>query len=62
MRRNRKPEGCPLTEDEFHVLASYNAEVARGIVHTTNWKINMAVLQTKYNAWLLEEPVSPEAG
>jgi hypothetical protein len=39
---------------EFHnkgygQLAAYNAEVARGIVHTDEWKAKMAELQRRFD-------------
>jgi len=36
-------------EQGYGELASYNAEVARGIVHTDQWKKYMAILQERYN-------------
>lgn len=38
-----------LTETELHDLATYNAEVSRGILHTARWKIRMAELQQRFN-------------
>ena len=32
-------------------LAIYNAEVARGIVHTPEWDAKMAELQREFDAW-----------
>jgi hypothetical protein len=32
------------------VLARYNSEVSRGIVHTPEWKAEMAKLQERFNA------------
>lgn len=32
-------------------LAIYNAEVARGIVHTPEWKAKMAAEQERFNEW-----------
>ena len=34
---------------KFEVLAVYNAEVARGIVHTPEWDARMAALQAEYD-------------
>jgi hypothetical protein len=41
----------PLPE-KFNALATYNAEIARGIVHTTAWEFRMAILQREYDEWL----------
>jgi len=35
---------------EYTDLANYNSEVARGIVHTPEWKARMAVEQERFNA------------
>ncbi len=35
---------------EFADLATYNSEVARGIVHTEEWKRLMALRQEQFNA------------
>lgn len=34
-------------------LAQYNAEVARGIVHTPEWDHRMAIKQQEYNVEML---------
>jgi hypothetical protein len=36
---------------KFDVLAAYNAEVARGIVHTPEWDAKMAGLQREFDQW-----------
>ena len=41
-RRNAEPY-------EFNDLARYNAEVARGIVHTPEWREKMAEEQRRFN-------------
>lgn len=38
------------TPDSFEMLAVYNAEVARGIMHTPEWQARMAGLQRKFDA------------
>lgn len=38
-----------LTMKEIDMLALYNSEVARGIVHTDEWKAVMAALQKRFN-------------
>lgn len=38
--------------EEFDALARYNTEVARGIVHTNDWKEQMQALQVKFEEWL----------
>ena len=35
--------------DNFEMLAIYNAEVARGIMHTPEWHARMADLQAKFD-------------
>lgn len=46
------------TEREFNQLwgdlAVYNAEVARGIIHTAVWDSKMEQKQAAYNAWISE--------
>jgi hypothetical protein len=37
--------------DKFHALATYNSEVARGIVHTAEWDDRMAALQAEFDQW-----------
>ena len=39
---------------EFHVLATYNSEVARGLVHTPEWAARMAELQARFDRWAQE--------
>jgi hypothetical protein len=39
-----------LSNREVSELAIYNAEVARGIVHTDKWKRRMSELQDRWNA------------
>ena len=41
-----------LWDPRFSVLATYNGEVARGIVHTEAWTKKMITLQEEYNAKL----------
>ena len=41
---------------EFEVLARYNAERARGIVHTPEWDERMASLQAKFDEWVRRAP------
>jgi hypothetical protein len=54
-RTDRKDPCAPqaryngLSFDEFNTLATYNAEVARGIMHTTQWKVKMAALQQRWD-------------
>ena len=37
------------TPDSFEMLAVYNSERARGIVHTPEWDARMAALQVKFD-------------
>ena len=39
----------PTWKQEYSVLAGYNAEVSRGIVHTKEWKKRMKILQKDYD-------------
>lgn len=39
-----------LTEVELQRLGAYNAERARGLVHTDEWQAAMAALQARFNA------------
>jgi len=43
------PPQSELTNGEINDLATYNSEVARGIVHTDEWKARMSELQTRWN-------------
>jgi hypothetical protein len=43
-RREREPF-------EFMELATYNSEVARGLLHTPEWKAKMAAEQERFNRW-----------
>jgi len=38
----------------YDVLAQYNSEVARGLVHTDGWAKKMAQYQEEYNSVILE--------
>jgi hypothetical protein len=35
----------------FNALATYNAELDRGIVHTPEWDAKMATIQAGYDDW-----------
>jgi hypothetical protein len=50
-RRERRPKdnGTGLSEFELMQLATYNAERARGIVHTPAWQAQMAELQARFD-------------
>lgn len=37
------------TGRRWEELATYNSEVARGLVHTDGWKARMAALQTQFD-------------
>ena len=45
MRRKRRFEWC----DDYSLLATYNSEVARGIVHTPEWQARMQAVQDRFN-------------
>ncbi len=40
---------CSLTHREIVILGQYNAEIARGIVHTPEWDTKMALLQNQFD-------------
>ena len=44
-----------MSEQDFHELSCYNGEVARGLVHTAEWKAKMAVLQSMWDYWAVEQ-------
>lgn len=48
--RQPEPVWTALTYQEIHVLAAYNAERARGLMHTTDWQARMAELQVRFDA------------
>lgn len=39
-----------LTREEVSLLATYNSEVARGLMHTEQWASEMAALQSRFDA------------
>jgi len=39
--------------DNTKMLAKYNAEVSRGIMHTEEWKDKMKVLQEEYDKYII---------
>lgn len=47
-RDGGKARPMPVT---FNELARYNAEVARGIVHTAEWDERMAKAQREFAEW-----------
>lgn len=42
---------CPLEKWQIQQLGTFNAETARGIVHTGKWTTEMAALQRRYDRW-----------
>jgi hypothetical protein len=50
-----------LTEYGVSLLAVYNAETHRGIMHTPEWKERMAKLQAQYDEKLREHLRSKDA-
>ncbi len=38
---------------EYDILALYNAEVSRGIVHTPEWHAKMKIVQKEYDKEVL---------
>jgi hypothetical protein len=45
----------PYWPDEFSLLAEYNAEVGRGIVHTSEWDKLMKAVQERFNQRAIRE-------
>jgi hypothetical protein len=43
----------PLTREQIETLGRFNAECARGIVHTDKWDGQMKELQARFNAEML---------
>ena len=41
-------------EERFNALAVFNAEMARGVMHTAEYTEKMRVMQQEYDAKLLE--------
>lgn len=53
-RRLKTPAPAPLIgRAEVEMLATYNSEVARGLVHHAEWDARMAELQNRFNEHLL---------
>lgn len=44
-----------MMPQRFKPLATYNSEVARGIVHTSQWSSRMALLQNDFDEWVKQE-------
>jgi hypothetical protein len=42
---------CPISQWEVQVLATYNSEVARGLLHTMEWQAYAAGLQRQFDRW-----------
>ena len=55
-KRPRYWTQLPENRDWISTLACYNSEIARGIVHTDEWKTQMAVLQARFNRLTAEWP------
>lgn len=55
-RRRRSASWIRDNADLITTLATYNSEVARGIVHTEEWKALMAEAQAWFNQMSLEDP------
>lgn len=45
---------CPLTKDQTTQLATFNAEVARGLVHRPGYAFEMAKLQEQWDNWTID--------
>jgi hypothetical protein len=46
-----------MSSYDLNALATYNAETARGIVHTDEWRAKMAEHQRAFNAEVFGDPV-----
>jgi hypothetical protein len=49
-QRAQVVERYGITESELNMLSTYNAECARGVMHTPEWARRMAEIQGRYNA------------
>jgi hypothetical protein len=47
-----------LAEDPWITLGRYNAEAARGIVHTDEWRAEMAQLQQRFDEHQREQLIA----
>ncbi len=45
----------PFSEQEINRLATYNAEVYRGLVHTSEYVEDMRMLQARFDEWRRSE-------
>lgn len=45
----------PLSSDELTLLATFNSERHRGLVHTQEYTDRMSQLQKRHNAWVEEQ-------
>ena len=61
-RPSPQPPSCDVIDDgngkmpyEFEALARFNAERARGILHTPEWIEEMAIQQERFNRWIGQE-------
>ena len=52
-KKQPPPWASVLHRHEVDQLATYNAERARGIVHTDRWKAEMAEVQRRFN-WAMK--------
>jgi len=51
-----KKPNLPVWNHKFDALATYNAEVMRGIMHTEDYNRRMSVLKEEYNNTYLNAP------
>jgi hypothetical protein len=52
LRRRANPVPAVVTEGEAGALATYNSEVARGLMHKSSYRARMAEIQERYDRWL----------
>lgn len=50
-----------MSINDVHLLAGYNSEVARGLMHTDDWRSRMVLLQRQFNLETYGTE-NPEAG
>lgn len=51
----RQKRWTEVEHDLISTLATYNSEVARGIVHTEKWKAHMVKLQERFDRLTAED-------
>lgn len=53
----KMPKGLkPLSKQELNLLATYNSEIARGVVHTSFWNERMTTLKQRLSLVGVKRP------